>query len=62
MSILPEGNQKMLAEKHTEEILAIALLIVGPDLIACYFCWSKDNRHINDDVWGRNQCLNFCRN
>ena len=38
MSILPEGNQKMLAEKHTEEILAIALLIVGPDVIAYYFC------------------------
>ena len=36
-TILPIGDQKMFTEKHNDEKLAIALLLVGTELLAYHF-------------------------
>ena len=47
-TILPKGNQKMIAEKHRDEKLAIALLVVGTGLIF-YHLWQK--KYVNGNKW-----------
>ena len=50
-------SEKRVHEKLT--LLKVTLLIVENGIIVHHFRLMIDDRNINDDFWGRNQCSSF---